>query len=297
MGLTFPNVLGLAAGLRQERRRHRRARRARASGTSRSARSPASRSRATRSRGCSGCPRTGRVVNRMGFNNDGAEVVARRLRPQRPRGPPSRGPVLGVNIGKTKVVPEDDEAAVRRLRAERPAARAVRRLPGRQRQLAEHPRPAQPAGRREAAAAARARPRGPPTGGRRPPGAAAGEDRARPRRRRRARRRRPGHRDRPRRRSSPPTPRSPATAWPRRPAQVEALGAGGLSGAPLDRRARSTCCGCCATGSATASTLIGVGGIATVDDARARLDAGADLLQGYTGVHLRGAGVAPPDPA
>ena len=29
-------------------------------------------------------------------------------------------------------------------------------------------------------------------------------------------------------------------------------------------------------------TLIGVGGISTADDARARLDAGATLLQGYT---------------
>ena len=48
------------------------------------------------------------VVNRMGFNNDGAEVVAARLaaRGRRP------GPVLGVNIGKTKVVPDDDQAAV-----------------------------------------------------------------------------------------------------------------------------------------------------------------------------------------
>ncbi len=51
------------------------------------------------------------VVNRMGFNNDGAEVVARRLHERARdldkldrRGSP---PVLGVNIGKTKVVPED----------------------------------------------------------------------------------------------------------------------------------------------------------------------------------------------
>jgi dihydroorotate dehydrogenase len=66
------------------------------------------------------------VVNRMGFNNDGAEVVARRLaarlrrRERRDRrnrvnvsyDDRSAGPVLGVNIGKSKVVPEDDEAAV-----------------------------------------------------------------------------------------------------------------------------------------------------------------------------------------
>ncbi len=56
------------------------------------------------------------VVNRMGFNNDGAEVVARRLaaraarRSRREATEP--GPVLGVNIGKTKVVDENDEAAV-----------------------------------------------------------------------------------------------------------------------------------------------------------------------------------------
>ena len=45
------------------------------------------------------------VVNRMGFNNDGAEVVADRLRRWRSRGRST--PVLGVNIGKTKTVPED----------------------------------------------------------------------------------------------------------------------------------------------------------------------------------------------
>lgn len=69
------------------------------------------------------------VINRMGFNNDGAEVVARRLAerkrrldarvaPTRPpvgagwagHGPQLR-PVLGINIGKTKVVAEDDAIA------------------------------------------------------------------------------------------------------------------------------------------------------------------------------------------
>lgn len=51
------------------------------------------------------------VVNRMGFNNDGAEAVARRLADRQRRGPGSRV-VVGVNIGKTKVVPDDDQAAV-----------------------------------------------------------------------------------------------------------------------------------------------------------------------------------------
>jgi dihydroorotate dehydrogenase len=40
------------------------------------------------------------LVNRMGFNNEGAEAAARRLR--RPR-----HVIVGVNIGKTKVVPEE----------------------------------------------------------------------------------------------------------------------------------------------------------------------------------------------
>jgi dihydroorotate dehydrogenase len=54
------------------------------------------------------------VVNRMGFNNDGAEAVARRLERRRRRlgldrlDHRGRGrPVVGINIGKTKVVPED----------------------------------------------------------------------------------------------------------------------------------------------------------------------------------------------
>ena len=46
------------------------------------------------------------LVNRMGFNNDGAAAAAARLR-RRPRG----GPVVGVNIGKTRAVPEQEAAA------------------------------------------------------------------------------------------------------------------------------------------------------------------------------------------
>ncbi|MDF5754476.1 quinone-dependent dihydroorotate dehydrogenase [Spongiactinospora sp. TRM90649] len=46
------------------------------------------------------------IVNRMGFNNAGAQAAAARLR--RPRGLPV---VVGVNIGKTKVVPEAEAVA------------------------------------------------------------------------------------------------------------------------------------------------------------------------------------------
>jgi dihydroorotate dehydrogenase len=47
------------------------------------------------------------VVNRMGFNNDGAAVVASRL--HRLRGTRlGRDAVIGVNIGKTKAVPPED---------------------------------------------------------------------------------------------------------------------------------------------------------------------------------------------
>jgi len=49
------------------------------------------------------------VVNRMGFNNEGSEAVSRRLRAQRARR--ARDLLIGVNIGKTKVVPEDEAVA------------------------------------------------------------------------------------------------------------------------------------------------------------------------------------------
>jgi len=45
------------------------------------------------------------VINRMGFNNAGAEAAAPRIARERRRSP---RPIIGVNIGKTKVVPVDD---------------------------------------------------------------------------------------------------------------------------------------------------------------------------------------------
>jgi len=50
-------------------------------------------------------PRDGALINRMGFNNDGAEAVATRLADLRRRG---ALPVVGVNIGKSRVVAVDD---------------------------------------------------------------------------------------------------------------------------------------------------------------------------------------------
>ena len=58
----------------------------------------------------------------MGFNNDGAAAVAARLRGAAARdGAGAPRSVVGVNIGKTKVVPEDDEAVS-------PTTRESRRL-------------------------------------------------------------------------------------------------------------------------------------------------------------------------
>lgn len=50
------------------------------------------------------------LINRMGFNNDGAEVVAERLGRLRAKHG-SRLPIIGVNIGKSKVTPVEDAAA------------------------------------------------------------------------------------------------------------------------------------------------------------------------------------------
>src|SRR5579859_5988001 len=53
-------------------------------------------------------PRDRALVNRMGFNNQGAEVVAGRLRRLRDRGRP---PVVGVNIGRSKAAADSEAIA------------------------------------------------------------------------------------------------------------------------------------------------------------------------------------------
>ncbi|WP_299165856.1 quinone-dependent dihydroorotate dehydrogenase [uncultured Arthrobacter sp.] len=61
------------------------------------------------------------VINRMGFNNDGAAAVAPRIAAARrtlERRHPSARPVIGVNIGKTKNVDLRDAVADYRLSAE-----------------------------------------------------------------------------------------------------------------------------------------------------------------------------------
>ncbi len=65
------------------------------------------------------------------------------------------------------------------------------------------------------------------------------------------------------------------------PAEVERVGAGGLSGEPL--RERSVEVLRLLRGRLDPGTaVVSVGGISTVADARQRLEAGADLLQAYT---------------
>lgn len=49
------------------------------------------------------------ILNRMGFNNAGAEAMARRLAGQPPRG--RRRLPLGINLGKSKVAPLDEAVA------------------------------------------------------------------------------------------------------------------------------------------------------------------------------------------
>lgn len=227
-------------------------------------------------------PQDRAVVNRMGFNNDGAEAVAGRLAR---RGRPEGGPVLGINIGKTKVVPAEHAIADYEKSTGLLAPHAdylvvnvsSPNTPGlRDLQAVEVLEPLLTAVRRRA-------------------------DQVRP------------------------DDRVPLvvkiapdlddddvlavadlavaigldgliatnTTISRDglrtdPATVEAIGAGGLSGVPLRERAGEVL-RMVRQRVGPDLALIGVGGITTAADARARLDAGADLVQGYTAFVYEGA--------
>ena len=84
------------------------------------------------------------LINRLGFNNEGHEAVAR---PARPRG---RGPESSASIS----APTGQRGPDRRLCRRRAALRAARLLSHHQHLLAEHAGPARPAGARSAGGAA-----------------------------------------------------------------------------------------------------------------------------------------------
>lgn len=71
------------------------------------------------------------------------------------------------------------------------------------------------------------------------------------------------------------------------PAVVDAAGAGGLSGAPLRERSMEVL-RLVRTAVPREFCVISVGGVETASDVQERLDAGATLVQGYTGFLYRG---------
>ncbi len=70
-------------------------------------------------------------------------------------------------------------------------------------------------------------------------------------------------------------------------AEVEAIGAGGLSGAPLAARSLAVL-KLIRANVPESLCVISVGGVETADDVQERLDAGATLVQGYTAFIYRG---------
>jgi dihydroorotate dehydrogenase len=228
------------------------------------------------------------VVNRMGFNNDGAEAVARRLAARSARSvrrrPGRGGVVVGVNIGKTKAVPDEHAVAdyekSTRLLAPHADYLVVNvsspNTPGlRDLQSTSRLRPLLTAVRRQAEAV---RPGHLPLLVKIAPDLADGDvlevadlalelglD------------------------GIVATNTTTARDGLSSPAEAVArAGAGGLSGPPV--RARAVEVLRLLRGRVGPDlTLIGVGGISDADDARERLDAGATLVQAYTAFIYEGA--------
>jgi dihydroorotate dehydrogenase len=215
------------------------------------------------------------LVNRLGFNNDGAAALAARLRARRNRG---RRLLVGANIGKTRVVPESeaaaDYAASARLLApvadylvlnvSSPNTAGLRNL-----QTVDQLRPLI-AAVRDAAQSAGGRPV--PLLVKIAPDLAdedvdaiadlaveVGLDGIVA--------------------TNTTVSRAHLTSSP---AEVAAAGAGGLSGAPLKPRALHVLCRLRAR-VGDRLVLVASGGIETAEDAWERLEAGATLVQAYTG--------------
>jgi dihydroorotate dehydrogenase len=74
------------------------------------------------------------------------------------------------------------------------------------------------------------------------------------------------------------------------PVQVKKMGAGGLSGAPVRERSTEVI-QTLRKGLGPEKCIIGVGGIFTAHDVRQKLEAGADLVQVYTGFIYEGPGM------
>ena len=218
------------------------------------------------------------IINRMGFNNDGAEAVAKRLQQLRStrRG---RSAVIGVNIGKTKVVPAGeavrDYVASARLLAPYASYLVVNvsspNTPGlRTLQAAEELRPLLTAVREAADAAAMQRV---PLLVKIAPDLAdhdvdAIADLA-------AELRLDGIIA-----ANTTTSRPMSLKTDRN--DIGAAGAGGLSGPILAKRSIEVLRRLRARLDED-TAIISVGGVSTPDDARERLAAGADLVQAYTG--------------
>ena len=215
------------------------------------------------------------VVNRMGFNNEGAAVAAARLRRLRRA---RRRPVVGVNIGKSRVVAVDDATTdyVRSARLLAPLADYLvvnvssPNTPGlRGLQAVETLRPLLTAVKDAA--------------GDTPLLVKIAPDLADDEVQQIAR-------------LAVDTELSGLIATNttieraglRTPAAtVEAAGAGGLSGAPLKQRSLDVLRLVRAAVPAE-FVVISAGGVETADDVRERIDAGATLVQGYTGFLYRG---------
>lgn len=108
-GLTFPNPVGLAAGM-DKNASALRAWEALGFGFIEAGTITAMAQPGNPKPRCFRYPSQQALINRMGFNNDGASAVAKRLARQKASGKWPRVPV-GINIGKSKLTPNDQAAS------------------------------------------------------------------------------------------------------------------------------------------------------------------------------------------